>query len=332
MGDRMNRAEAIERARQYYRDRKIEIERDVNDRQLRAEREVPGLAALLTERASLPVSSLRLAMARPGEAQQIADNMKSRGMELNRLIREALVSAGFAEDYLKARYECKLCSDTGYIQAGASARPCECFERRVLGYLDGDRTNPLALVRFEDFDESILPEEIVSEGFTQKTIAIDRRRRSEEYADSYPDTACPGLILGGKAGVGKTFLLSCIYRRLLERGVNALAISSFELMERIRRKHFHQEDANDTDFDEAVEVPVLLIDDFGNEPLIKGISSEYLCLLLNERMGSRRHTVITTNLTPTQLSEKYNERISSRLADTRYWEHLYLPGRDLRRA
>lgn len=327
----MNRAEAVEKAQQYYRSRKQEIERDLNERRSRAVSKVPGLEALLNERAQLPVASLRAAMANPAEAQTISERMKARGLELNRQIREQLSQAGLGEDYLKPHYECALCADTGYLQDTVPAKLCACFERRVLSYLNADDTNPLGAVRFEDFDESLIPDEPVSEGITQRAISLDRKRRCEAYADGYPDTACPGLILSGQAGVGKTFLLSCIYRRLMERGVNALAISSFELMERIRQKHFHQEEPS-AGFDEVMNVPALLIDDLGSEPVIRGISAEYLCLIMNERMARNRHTVITTNLTPPQFKEKYNERLGSRLTDRHYWEHLLLVGGDLRRA
>ena len=327
----MNRTEAVEKARLFYQNRQMEIERELDERQRRAKREIPGLSALLDERAGLPVQSMRLAMANPESAAEIAEKMKVRGLELNRSIREKLALSGLGEDYLKPQYECDLCRDTGYVGEDIPRRQCACFEKRVKQLLAEENINPIARYTFSDFNADIIPDEPVADGITQRDISLDRMDTCREYADRYPETGLPGLILNGQAGLGKSFLLSCIYRRLLERNVDVLLISSFELMERIRQRQFH-DDEDDGRFEELLSVPVLLIDDFGNEPFIRGISAEYICMLLDERMARRLHTALTTNLTPAQIKEKYNERVSSRLTDSSYWEQLRFLGRDLRNA
>ena len=326
----MNRAEALEKALRFYQNRKLEIEKDINSRQQQAEKKAPRLTELLYERAALPMKSLRLAMSNPEEAERVSAEMKERGLEINSDIRKALIEAGYPEDYLKPHYECSLCHDTGYLQNEMPMKTCPCFERRVLSYMREPNTNTIYLHRFEDFDESILPEESMPSGFTQREITKRIRQECEDFANRYPNTTYPGLILSGQVGVGKTFLLDCIYSRLTERGIDALRINGFELMERIRSKHFGQEDGNDT-FEALLSVPVLLLDDLGSEPVIKGISAEYICLLINERMDTKRHSVITTNMTPPQYKEKYNDRLASRLMDKHFWDHLSLLGRDLRR-
>ena len=325
----MNRSEAEERARLFYQNRKLEIERDLEERQKRAEKEVPGLKELLNERAALPVQSMRLAMSNPGNSAEIAEKMKARSLELNRVIREKLLLANLGEDFLKPRYECALCRDTGYVGEEIPLKKCECFEKRIKNILAGVSANPMARFTFADFDLNVIPDEPVAEGITQRDLSLDRMATCREYAERYPNTPQPGLILNGQAGLGKSFLLSCIYRRLTEKDADALLISSFEMMECIRRRQFH-EGEDDDKFEKLLSTPVLLIDDFGNEPFIRGISAEYICLLLDRRMSVRLHTVLTTNLTPVQLKEKYNERVSSRLTDKSYWEQLSFLGRDLR--
>ena len=52
---------------------------------------------------------------------------------------------------------------------------------------------------------------------------------------------------------------------------------------------------------------------------------------LNARVeAAERHTVIATNLTATQLQERYGERVSSRLLDRSVCGVLQLRGKDLR--
>ena len=63
---------------------------------------------------------------------------------------------------------------------------------------------------------------------------------------------------------------------------------------------------------------------------MRNITVEYLFLLLNERAAAKRHTVIATNLTATQLQERYGERVSSRLLDRSVCGVVQLRGKDLR--
>ena len=82
---------------------------------------------------------------------------------------------------------------------------------------------------------------------------------------------------------------------------------------------------------EMMNAPILLIDDLGTEPMLQNITIEQLFNLLNERQLNRRHTVISTNLTMTELKERYNERIASRLLDDASWRRLTLTGNDVRK-
>ena len=84
-------------------------------------------------------------------------------------------------------------------------------------------------------------------------------------------------------------------------------------------------------FDQLLNVPLLLIDDLGSEPMMRNITVEYLFTLLNERMAMNRHTVICTNLSPMQVQERYGERVMSRMFDRSRGATIQLTGKDLRR-
>ena len=49
-----------------------------------------------------------------------------------------------------------------------------------------------------------------------------------------------------------------------------------------------------------------------------------------QRAAAKRHTVIATNLTATQLQERYGERVSSRLLDRSVCGVVQFRGKDLR--
>ncbi|MBR4235756.1 MAG: ATP-binding protein [Clostridia bacterium] len=325
----MTRQQAIEAAEAYYTQRRNEESLRLRQREDEVRAAHPEIGDLMARRAELPLKSLRLAMQDRAGAAAVAQSMKNEGIALNLAIRQALKKAGYSEDYLKPAYECSICRDTGYIPDAVPARPCACYEKRVLALMSSRESGETAQT-FESFDPNVFPEDEVEAGYTQRQHALDAKDLCETYANSYPNTGKPNLLITGNAGLGKTYLLNCIAARVREKGYPVYSISSFELMQILRARHFNETDSGEG-FTELLNAPLLLIDDLGSEPHYNGIMDAYLCELLNERLLNSRRTVITTNFTMPQLKETYGERIFSRMCDDRLWDHLRLKGRDLRR-
>ena len=139
----------------------------------------------------------------------------------------------------------------------------------------------------------------------------------------------PNLLLYGPGGVGKTFLLNCVFARLLERGFSGVRITAYRMHETMRLKHIGApEEAQG--FEELIQTPILVIDDLGTEPMLRNITVEYLFTLLNERCAAGRATLIATNLSPAELKERYGERVASRLLDRSRCVTVRMAGADLR--
>ncbi len=64
-----------------------------------------------------------------------------------------------------------------------------------------------------------------------------------------------------------------------------------------------------------LDCDVLVIDDLGTESTLKNVTKEYLYTVINERWLHGKTTVITTNLTPAELMNRYGESIASRILD-----------------
>jgi DNA replication protein DnaC len=116
--------------------------------------------------------------------------------------------------------------------------------------------------------------------------------------------------------------------RLIERGVNVLIVSAYTFLQMARKSYFDGE----CGVRELEEVPVLMLDDLGSEPLMQNITIEQLFQLINERQSRGLSTVISTNLTLKELRERYTERIASRLNDPQNCRIILLEGSDLRKA
>ena len=322
----MTRAEHIRALLEEYAGQRAADEADLRARVDAACVKVPEIARLRQESAELALDAMRGILTRQSQAERraMADDMKARGKAINARIRALLEAAGLPADQLEPRYRCAKCRDTGYV-GEAPARFCECFETRLRlrQYEDGSMAG-LDEQNFGAFDAERIPEEN-----DQRARMIANRRMCEDYADRYPDTPCLNILFTGEGGLGKTFLLNCIFERVTSRGYPAVRVTAFRLFETMRRQHMGGDDDFDG-FTELIEAPLLLIDDLGTEPMMRNITVEYLFTLLNERTAAKRHTVVATNLTPVQIRERYGERVASRLLDRRICRHIQLKGKDLR--
>lgn len=323
----MTRLEHIQALLEEYAAQRAADETAQSRRVAEADAREPRIAALRAESAQLALSAARAILEQKdaGERREISKHMRERGQAINREIRALLKAAGLPENHLEMQYRCPLCRDTGYV-GEAPARFCECFESRLRlrQYEDGSMAG-LDEQNFSRFDPSFIPE---ADG--QRQQAVQARNLCEAYADSFPDTEFRNLLICGEGGLGKTFLLNCIFERVISRGCSAVRITAFRLFESMRRQAFG-EGGDDGGFEALIEVPLLLIDDLGSEPMWRNVTVEYLFTLLNERSAAGRHTVVATNLTPTGLKERYGERVASRLLDRTRSAAIQLKGKDLRR-
>ena len=322
----MTRSEHIQALLEEYARQRARDEADQQARLADACAREPEIAQLRARSAELALEAMRSILRQDSaeQRQTVAQEMKRQGQANNARIRRLLARAGLPENALEMRYRCPLCRDTGYV-GEAPARFCECFEQRLRlrQYEDGSMAG-VDEQNFERFDEARIPE---ADG--QREMTLLARRLCEDYANGFPDTPVRNLLLLGPSGLGKTFLLNCIFERVTARGFSAVRVTAFRMFEAMRQQHMANDPAF-TGFSALVEVPLLLIDDLGTEPMMRNITVEYLFTLLNERGAAKRHTVLATNLTPPQLKERYGERVASRLLDRGACAALQFRGKDLR--
>lgn len=284
----------------------------------------PDLNCLLEQRHEMVMGSVRDAFL--GEQAQTAE---ARMAEYNRAIAEGLRRCGYPADYLAPIQDCPQCGDTGfYYDAGSVRRPCECLKKAYLAALSTQEEAGRGEACFANFDENRFPQEpLPGSDVTQREYMRVVREKCLRFAQNVPQGRCKTLLLHGGSGLGKTFLLHCIEQEARARGVDTLYATAYDLLMALKTAYFSYGGDSAADY---FEVSLLLIDDLGMEPLMENVTVEQIYNLLNSRLTRGLPTAISTNLSRTELQQRYTERVSSRLLDSRTGQAIAFYGRDIR--
>lgn len=149
--------------------------------------------------------------------------------------------------------------------------------------------------------------------------ATDALRAVREWSRS----SKPMLVLSGTVGTGKTVAaLSYVCSRPVR----------WQMVRAPRLGAMHERWSSDReDHIEALRmmIPVMVLDDLGQEPLDDRRTVPALLELFDSRKSLRTRTIITTNLTVAQADKRYPEAMMSRIRESARWASL--EGRDMRR-
>ena len=305
-----------------YARRREENSREESRRQQEIRDHYPAIADLAEQRHEMVMRSVRMGLR--GTLEDPEAQMEA----FNRQISDLLEKAGLPRDYLAPVCQCPLCRDTGYVYVHSVQKPCVCLENAYRKAMTEAGEDLLEEQTFERFDLSRFPEEpLPGTDVTQREYMRLMRDKCRAFADAVPQGGKRTLLLHGASGLGKTYLLNCIGHAVRARGVEVIYTTAYDLFLRLKNAYFSR---TGEDAQEYFDVPLLLIDDLGMEPLMEGITVEQMYHLLNSRMTRGVYTAISTNLSRVELKEKYTERVSSRLLDTHTGLVLPFLGKDIR--
>lgn len=276
------------------------------------------------------IASASTACAREmlGGGSATIDDLKHRIAELSGRRNAALQRAGYPADYLKMRYRCADCQDTGYI----GTEKCHCFRQAEIDllYMQSNLRESLKTENFSVFSMKYYSSQI-TDPVTGLTAAQTAQRTAEEcrrFVRDF-DRNFENIFLYGDTGLGKTFLSHCIAKELLDSTHSVIYFSAFRLFELFADSTFGRTD-NDSQSEleqHIFECDFLIIDDLGTE-LVNSFVSSQLFLVLNERILRRKSTLISTNLALSTFADTYSERIFSRISSN--YLMLKLIGDDIR--
>ncbi len=296
-------------------------------RALEAERSAPAYAEACAKERDAVLRYGKAVLEAHERAGELKAAFELERAELAARREAALKAAGIDARAISPQYECAFCRDTGYC-GDPVKRPCACLTQRLMeAALAGTHLDER--IRFENFDIRIFSDEpIPGRAESQRAFMEKLRRAGERYCERFPDNPKPNIVLYGMPGLGKTFLLGCMVRRLIERGHNAILITAYALQDIVLRERIQNQ--NTLALAPYTNVDLLAIDDLGGEPRINNVSSESFFSLINERTRANRATLVATNIASSELQDRYGVHVASRLLDKSTTSVFWLRGRDLR--
>ncbi len=292
----MNKKEAVDLALKHIAERK-EKALDELDKRLSALRKNNDWNNLEHD---LRVATVAVAMG-DSSAKSKLENLQEQQAEL-------LKKYHYSQSDLKPKFCCKKCNDTGFVDN----KPCECLNKEIRKVIA---------------DESA----IVNKNFTFENSTENNEHNLAIYKAS--KKVCEknlNLLLLGNTGSGKTYLLTACANYCVSLGKTVYFATAYGLNSTFLQCHLGDLQTKQLITETLADVDVLVIDDLGTENTYKNVTSEYLFVVINERIARGKQTFISSNLTLEEIRDKYDERIFSRLVDQKTTKIGQLVGVDKR--
>lgn len=256
--------------------------------------------------------------------------LSEHNLQLQRERSELLVGGGYPFDYIDDKPLCPLCEDTGYLRDGS---PCRCLmnyytreqNRRLSKLLDlgGQSFDSFS---FDWYSSEVWPQYGRSPLENMETI----REICGNYAHTFGQRS-GNLLFTGAPGLGKTFLTACIAREVSDHGFSVVYDTAAHIFQQFESGKFGRDNPYEEDPDREINrylnCDLLLMDDLGTEMLTSFVQSAFY-RIINDRLLSRKKTVLSTNLSLEEMGRRYGGAVRSRLEGE--YQVLFFFGEDIR--
>ncbi|MBR3767685.1 MAG: ATP-binding protein [Clostridia bacterium] len=285
----------------------------------------PEYSALKKEMINSVKEAVKAIDMSPEKAAEFIQQQKIRNLTAQQNIKLLLKKHSLSENYLEIKYFCPECEDTGF----KDGKLCECHIKLLkdLAFEEAGKKSPLKFCRFEDFRLDYYSDKAPS-----KNELSPREKMEEiysfckEYTASF-DTSSQSVLMQGQTGLGKTHLSLSIAGEVIKKGYSVLYNSAQNIFNTLQKERFGKSDTGGAFEAMVLECDLLVIDDLGAE-FFTQFTNAALYNIINTRINMCLPTIISTNLTLSEIENIYSTRISSRLIGE--YAVLNFSGNDIR--
>lgn len=263
-----------------------------------------------------------------GDVKVEVEKLRDRDLAMQAEVKRILTDNGYPANYFEPKYFCKKCEDKGYYDINGKTVRCSCMKSALVtcACAELNRYAPLSLSTFESFDLEYYDKSINPKVKTSPYEHMSKVfRLCQNYADNFSKNS-ESILMSGETGLGKTHLSLAIANEVIKKGYGVVYASAPPIISKLEKEYFSS-DKDDSLFSMLADCDLLIIDDLGTEFYSQFAVSQFYNLF-NSRMLSNKPIIINTNLTITELKEKYTDRFVSRICGNA--RQLDFLGRDIR--
>ena len=275
---------------------------------------VPRLEEISRELRSTAAHAVAAAFRTGNDPAPLVEALSRESLALQRERAELLVGAGLPYDFLEEKPACALCGDEGFTDQG----PCRC----LLAYYSREQNRELSKMldlgaqsfdtfNFRLYDDTPWPGLGKSPRQAMEKIYDECRDYAREFGRLRTN-----LFFTGAPGLGKTFLSACIAREVSGAGFSVVYDTAVHIFAQFEREKFGRENPFEetagAEVNRYLNCDLLILDDLGSE-MTTALVQSTLYQIVNTRLLSRSRTIISTNLSPKEIGERYSPAILSRI-------------------
>lgn len=307
-----------------------QLEQERNQREVAVFQRIPQLGEIQRIQSEIGLDLARLLLKVPTRFRKSFEELQVWSLALSNERAQLLKQHNVEPAELEMKWDCPLCRNTGWMEpepAGPDTvrppRKCQCLIQEEVEdlYRASGLTGPLRNQTFDRFDSSVYP-----------TGDRDYMEKVLRFCQAYAQAVVGGvqqecLALSGDVGLGKTFLASAIARVVLESKKTVVYFTFSDFLDLVRLNKFEDDEDYRQGMQRLLNSDLVVLDDLGAEKVTEFVGQE-LFNIINHRMNRQLPMVVSTNLTPSEITDSYGPRIASRLINGFKW--LPLRGEDVR--
>ncbi len=221
-------------------------------------------------------------------------------------------------NYIEDVYECNICKDTGLKEAG---KHCTCYNHKLSKKLQEFSKLGTKLSE-ENFSTFVLdyystskdPNSGMVPQFVAKT-AYDKLFKFSYNLINDIEQKDNNFYIYGNAGVGKSFLCHSVLNVVTNSAKSYVYLPSqefFNILQSYKFSNNSHDLGNDAYINFLSTCDLLVIDDLGTEYKNAVTEAEFFHII-DYRLRSKKSTIISSNLSLSELKDHYTQRMVSRI-------------------